>query len=199
MVFKLKFELVSPEANAKNKIIGIKQGKRTFSELVADFETWVSRTGWFNQDLFDRSKQTLNADYINWLLYFPVVAKDYAMLKAYSHLINLQLTNLHNNQRQAGTAGNNLSLAFCSAPSFCNSNAIDINANNINSYFQGLSNEDIVKKWRKWMKDCCHCRGSKLHENSLEKHLGPLVCNHCSCTGHFSQVCLAYLQEKPAT
>jgi hypothetical protein len=40
--FKLKFELVSPEANAKNKIIRIKQGKRTFGELMADFETWAS-------------------------------------------------------------------------------------------------------------------------------------------------------------
>jgi hypothetical protein len=43
--FKLKFEPVNPEANAKNKIIGMKQGKRTFGELVADFETWTSRTG----------------------------------------------------------------------------------------------------------------------------------------------------------
>jgi hypothetical protein len=33
----------------------------------------------------------------------------------------------------------------------------------------------------------------------LEKHPGPSVCNHCSRTGHFSRVCLAYLQEKPAT
>jgi hypothetical protein len=39
VVFKLKFELVSPEADAKNKIIGMKQGKCTFGELVADFET----------------------------------------------------------------------------------------------------------------------------------------------------------------
>jgi hypothetical protein len=38
-VFKLKFEPVSPEADAKNKIIGMKQGKCTFGELVADFET----------------------------------------------------------------------------------------------------------------------------------------------------------------
>jgi hypothetical protein len=42
VAFKLKFEPVSPEANAKNKIIGMKQGKRTFGELVADFETWAS-------------------------------------------------------------------------------------------------------------------------------------------------------------
>jgi hypothetical protein len=46
MAFKLKFELVSPEADTKNKIIGMKQGKHTFGELVADFETWASRTGW---------------------------------------------------------------------------------------------------------------------------------------------------------
>jgi hypothetical protein len=37
--FKLKFELVSSEANTKNKIIGMKQSKCTFGELVADFET----------------------------------------------------------------------------------------------------------------------------------------------------------------
>jgi hypothetical protein len=42
VAFKLKFEPVSPKANAKNKIIGMKQGKRTFGELVADFETWAS-------------------------------------------------------------------------------------------------------------------------------------------------------------
>jgi hypothetical protein len=42
MAFKLKFELVSPKANAKNKIIGEKQGKCTFSELVADFKIWAS-------------------------------------------------------------------------------------------------------------------------------------------------------------
>jgi hypothetical protein len=45
VVFKLKFEPVSPEANAKNKIIGMKQSKRTFDELVADFETWAFCTG----------------------------------------------------------------------------------------------------------------------------------------------------------
>jgi hypothetical protein len=39
VAFKLKFELVSPKANAKNKITGMKQGKRTFGELVVDFET----------------------------------------------------------------------------------------------------------------------------------------------------------------
>jgi hypothetical protein len=96
-VFKLKFELVSPEADAKNKIIGMKQGKRTFGELVADFETWASQTGWSDQDLFDCLKQTLNADYINRLSYFPVVAKDYATLKAYGHSIDLQVTDLQNN------------------------------------------------------------------------------------------------------
>jgi hypothetical protein len=199
VAFKLKFELVSPEADTKNKIIGIKQGKRTFGELVADFETWASQTGWSKQDLFDHLKQTLNADYINRLSYFPVVAKDYNTLKAYGHSIDLQLTDLHNNQRQAGATGNNSSSAPCSAPGFRDPNAMDIDANNIDSHFQGLSNEDVVKKWRKWMKDCCRCCGSKLHENSLEKHPGPLVCNHCSRTGHFSRVCLARLQGKPAT
>jgi hypothetical protein len=92
---------------------------------------------------------TSNANYINWLSYFLVVAKDYATLKAYSHSINLQLTDLHNNQHQVGAAGNNSSLASRSAPSFCNSNTIDIDANNIDSHFQGLSNENVVKKWRK--------------------------------------------------
>jgi hypothetical protein len=199
VAFKLKFEPVSSEADAKNKIIGMKQGKRTFGELVADFETWASRTGWSEQDLFDRLKQTLNADYINWLSYFPVVAKDYDTLKAYGHLIDLQLTDLHNNQRQAGASGNNSSSAPRSAPGFCDPNAMDINANNIDSYFQGLSNKDVVKKWRKWMKDRCRCCGSKSHENSLEKHPGPPICNHCGRTGHFSWVCLARLQGKPAT
>jgi hypothetical protein len=199
VAFKLKFEPVSPEADVKNKIIGMKQGKRTFGELVADFETWASQTGWSEQDLFDRLKQTLNANYINWLLYFPVVAKDYDTLKAYGHSIDLQLTNLHNNQRQAGATGNNSSSAPRSAPGFRDPNAMDIDANNIDSHFQGLSYEDIVKKWRKWMKDCCCCCGSKSHENSLEKHPGPPVCNHCGRTGHFSWVCLARLQGKPAT
>jgi hypothetical protein len=36
--FKLKLEPVSPKADAKNKIIGMKQGKCTFGELVANFE-----------------------------------------------------------------------------------------------------------------------------------------------------------------
>jgi hypothetical protein len=197
--FKLKFKPVSPEADAKNKIIGMKQGKRTFGELVADFEIWAFHTGWSDQDLFDRLKQTLNADYINRLSYFPVVAKDYATLEAYSHFINLQVTDLQNNQRQAGAAGNNLSSAPCSAPGFRNPNTMDIDANNIDSHFQGLSNEDVVKKWRKWMKDRCRCCGSKSHENSLEKHPGPPICNHCGHTGHFSWVCLARLQGKPAT
>jgi hypothetical protein len=76
---------------------------------------------------------------------------------------------------------------------------MDIDANNIDSHFQGLSNEDVVKKWHKWMKDRCCCCGSKSHKNSLEKHPGPLVCNHCGHTGHFSRVCLAHLQGKPAT
>jgi hypothetical protein len=76
---------------------------------------------------------------------------------------------------------------------------MDIDANNIDSHFQGLFNEDVVKKWRKWMKDRCHCCSSKSHENSLEKHPGPPVCNHCGRTGHFSRVCLAHLQGKPVT
>jgi hypothetical protein len=176
----------------------MKQGKRTFGELVADFETWASRTGWSDQDLFDRFKQTLNADYINRLSYFPVVAKDYAMLKVYGHSIDLQVTDLQNNQRQAGAVGNNSSSAPRSTPGFRDSNAMDIDANNIDSHFQGLFNEDVVKKWRKWMKDHCRCCGSKSHENSLEKHPGPPVCNHCSHTGHFSRVCLTCLQGKPA-
>jgi hypothetical protein len=127
------------------------------------------------------------------------VAKDYAMLKAYGHSIDLQLTDLHNNQHQAGAANNNLSLAPHSAFGFRNPNTMDIDANNIDFYFQGLFNKDIVKNRRKWMKDCCCCCGSKSHENSLKKHSGPPICNHCSRTGHFSQVCLACLQEKLAT
>jgi hypothetical protein len=126
------------------------------------------------------------------------VAKDYTTLKAYGHLIDLQVTNLQNNQRQAGAAGNNSSLAPRSALSFRNSNVMDIDANNIDFHFQGLSNKDIVKKWRKWMINCCRCCGSRSHENSLEKHPGPPVCNHCGRTGHFSRVCLACLQGKPA-
>jgi hypothetical protein len=132
-------------------------------------------------------------------LYFPIVAKDYTTLKAYSHSIDLQVTNLQNNQRQAGAAGNNSSSASCSTSGFHDPNAMDIDANNIDSHFQGLSNEDVVKKWRKWMKDRCHCCGSKLHKNSLEKHPSSLICNHCGCTSHFSRVCLACLQGKPAT
>jgi hypothetical protein len=133
--FKLKFEPVSPKADTKNKIIGMKQDKRTFSKLVANFETWASRTGWFDQNLFDRLKQTLNANYINRLLYFPVVAKDYATLKAYGHSIDLQVTDLQNNQRQAGAANNNLSSAPRSASGFRDPNVMDIDANNIDSYF----------------------------------------------------------------
>jgi hypothetical protein len=135
VVFKLKFKPVSPKTDTKNKIIGMKQGKCTFDELVADFETWASQTGWSEQDLFDRLKQTLYANYINQLSYFPVMAKDYDTLKVYGHLINLQLTDLHNNQRQAGATSNNSSLAPRSAPSFRDPNAIDINANNIDSHF----------------------------------------------------------------
>jgi hypothetical protein len=142
-VFKLKFKPVSPKTDSKNKIIGMKQGKHTFSELIADFKTWASQTGWSNQNLFDCLKQTLNANYINQLSYFLVVAKDYTTLKAYGHSIDLQVTDLQNNQRQAGAVSNNSSLAPCSAPGFCNSNAMDINANNIDSHFQELSNKDV--------------------------------------------------------
>jgi hypothetical protein len=149
VAFKLKFEPVSSEADAKNKIIEMKQGKRTFGELVADFETWASWTGWSEQDLFDHLKQTLNTDYINRLSYFLVVAKNYDMLKAYGHSIDLQLTDLHNNQRQAGATSNNSSSAPRSTPGFRDPNAMDINANNIDFHFQGLSNKDVVKKWRK--------------------------------------------------
>jgi hypothetical protein len=77
------------------------------------------------------------------------VAKDYATLKAYGHSIDLQVTDLQNNQRQVGATGNNSSLAPRSASGFRNPNAMDTDANNIDSHFQGLSNEDIVKKWRK--------------------------------------------------
>jgi hypothetical protein len=77
------------------------------------------------------------------------VAKDYDTFKAYGHSIDLQLTDLHNNQCQAGATGNNTSSVPRSTPGFRDPNTMDINANNIDSHFQGLSNEDIVKKWRK--------------------------------------------------
>jgi hypothetical protein len=46
VAFKLNFEPISRKADTKNKIIGIKQGKHTFGELVADFETWASCISW---------------------------------------------------------------------------------------------------------------------------------------------------------
>jgi hypothetical protein len=77
------------------------------------------------------------------------VAKDYTTLKAYGHSINLQVTDLQNNQCQAGAASNNSSSVPRSASGFCNPNAMNINANNIDFHFQGLSNKDVVKKWSK--------------------------------------------------
>jgi hypothetical protein len=77
------------------------------------------------------------------------VAKDSATLKTYNHSIDLQLTDLYNNQCQAGAAGNNLFLASYTFSGFCDPNAIDINAKNIDFHFQELSNENIIKKWHK--------------------------------------------------
>lgn len=196
--FKLKFEPVSPEADAKNKVIGMRQGKWTFSELIADFEIWSSHTGWSDQDLFDRLKQTLNADYITRLLYFPVIANNYATLKAYSHAIDLQLSDLQNNQHQASSLAP-LSLASCTAPGFCNLNAMDIDASNFNDSFRGLSGDDILKHWHKVMCGRCCCCGSKGHENSLERHLGPPIYNHRGKSGHYAWVCLSHIQGRPAT
>ena len=51
--FKAKFEPINAEVKAKSKIMNMKQGSRTFSSYLSEFEMWSSRTGWSDQDLYD--------------------------------------------------------------------------------------------------------------------------------------------------
>ena len=43
--FKAKFEPIDDVTEAKNHILQLKQGSRSFVSLIADFETWAPQTG----------------------------------------------------------------------------------------------------------------------------------------------------------
>ncbi|EGZ76021.1 hypothetical protein NEUTE2DRAFT_170631 [Neurospora tetrasperma FGSC 2509] len=96
--FSAKFEPVDAKNEAKQKLMSIKQGDRTFADYLSDFETYSRRTGWSNNDLYDRLKSGMNSDYLNRLSYFAPLATDYNLVKNYGATIDLQKADLAANQ-----------------------------------------------------------------------------------------------------
>ncbi len=195
--FKAKFEPIDATADAKNKILALKQGKQTFASLISEFETWSDRTGWSPHDLFDRLKACMNEEYLRRMSYFPMVASDYDTLKRYGNSIDLQLNDLRNNTQGFSSSSTTTSVPRNSTPAFRDTNAMDIDASNFDSMYEGLTNrDDIIKQWRKAMTGRCKCCGSKAHRFDTTRH-PQAKCNHCGKEGHWQKVCVNRLLGKP--
>ena len=198
--FQAKFEPINASQEAKNKLMVLQQGKRTFASLISEFETWAPRTGWSDPDLFDRLKTCMLQEYLRRMSYYPDVAKDYKTVKKCGHSIDLQLSDLLNN---TGGAPSSSSYHTSNAPvpsafRTRDPNAMDIDATNFDSFFEGLSeNNDIYAQWKKAMRGRCNVCGSKAHKAADGRHGDNNLCGHCGKTGHWRKVCLARLQGKP--
>ena len=98
--FKAKFEPIDAQAEAKLKLVGLKQGTRTFNAYLSEFKTWSPRTGWSDIDLFDRLKSGLNSVYLERLSYFQPLATNLSTLEDYGSRIDLALKDLKSARMQ---------------------------------------------------------------------------------------------------
>lgn len=67
--FKAKFEPIDAQMEAKNKILALAQGKRTFAALESEFSMWAGRTDWSSIDLRDKLMERLTPAYLERMHY----------------------------------------------------------------------------------------------------------------------------------
>ena len=183
--FQGKFEPVDAVTEAKAKVQAIKQGKRTFNELLADFETWSGRTGWTKPDLYDRLKQCLNDTYRDRLSYFEVPPTDYDTLVDKCRAIDRAL--LERSAQKGKIPEHNST----TSSAFRDPDAMDIDATSFDSVFNGLqgNRKAIRDKFQEFIKGKCVVCGSSGHTNTPGRH-DKVTCNHCGKNGHYASICL---------
>ena len=125
-LFKAKFEPQDAITEAKNVLTTMKQGNRTFSDYLADFETWAPRTGWSEQDLFDRLKGGLSPKYVERLYNYSERATTYNKLVSQCRNTDLLIMDLNNALK--GTPMSRSTPHASSISGFVDPNAMEVDA-----------------------------------------------------------------------
>ena len=191
-LFKAKFEPQDAVVEAKSVLFNMKQGNRTFSDYLADFETWAPRTGWSDKDLFDRLKGGLSTKYIERLYGYSDRAQTYDLLVQQCRNTDLLLMDL-NNALKGNPMSHTSNTRSTSTPSgFVDPNAMEIDASYMDKHFVGVTDFKAAQAiWNRLLKGRCKGCGSKQHSDS--KVHADHVCHHCGKTGHYASMCLARL------
>jgi hypothetical protein len=196
--FKLKFEPIQADQEARSKLSKLTQGNKTFSAHLAEFETWAPWIGWSDVDLHLRLYTSLNQDYIERLSYFVPPPSTYSLLKEYGRTVDIQKQNIAAalDAQRGGSSGRTHTQPVApkgtgfQQPADPNAMVIDATVD-----FSGLKNlldrNKIRSAWQKAMKGRYHVCGAKNHES--DKHPTDTTCKHCGKQGHWATVCLTCL------
>ena len=190
-LFKAKFEPQDAVVEAKSVLFNMKQGNRTFSDYLADFETWAPCTGWSDKDLFDRLKGGLSTKYIERLYGYSGHAQTYDLLVQQCRNTDLLIMDL-NNALKGTPMSRSAPHASSSTASFVDPNAMEVDATWMDKHFVNVPDYKTGQAiWNKALKGRCKGCGSKQHVDS--KIHAAQECKHCGKLGHWNTVCLQRL------
>lgn len=127
------FKLQDMITEAKNVLSNMKQGNCTFSDYLTDFETWSSRTGWSEQNLFNRLKSGLSARYVERLYNYSECALTYDKLVSQCRTINLLIMDLNNTLK--ATPMSQSALHAFTPSDFVHPNVIEVDASYMDKVF----------------------------------------------------------------